>query len=488
MSLRDIKSRTMKNFLDENFLLSSKTSQQLYHEFAKGMPIIDYHCHLPPDQIANDTNFGNLTQIWLYGDHYKWRAMRANGVDESYCTGNKPDFEKFRKWAETVPYTLRNPLFHWTHLELQRYFDVYQLLNADTAKKIYEECSAKLQTPEYSVRNLMRKMNVKVVCTTDDPIDSLEHHQKLKDDGFEIKILPAFRPDKAMNVDNAAAFNEYLSKLEVVSNTSITSYNNYLDALKSRHDFFASMGCSVSDHGLEQICADDYSQKEIENIFNKIHSGKELTTEESSKFKSAMLEVFAIWDCEKGWVQQYHLGALRDNNSRLQKQVGADTGVDSIGDFSQAKSLSKFLDRLNANNQLAKTILYNLNPADNEVIATMAGNFNDGSLPGKIQFGSAWWFLDQKDGMIKQINALSNMGLLSRFVGMLTDSRSFLSYPRHEYFRRILCELFGTEIENGELPNDIQWTGKIIQDICYNNANNFFNWKETVQPAIMHTV
>ena len=477
----------MKKFLDEDFLLSNKTSRQLYHEFAKKMSIIDYHCHLPPDQIANDVNFENLTQIWLYGDHYKWRAMRTNGVDETYITGNKTDFEKFKKWAETVPYTLRNPLYHWTHLELQRYFDVYEILNAGTAKKIYEECSAKLQTPEYSVRNLLRKMNVKVVCTTDDPVDSLEHHQKIKDDRFEIKILPAYRPDKAMNVDDASAFNSYLSRLETVCNTSITSYNDYLDALKCRHDFFAKMGCSVSDHGLEQIYAEDYTQAEIENIFNKIRSGKELTREENLKFKSAMLGVFAVWDRDKGWVQQYHLGALRNNNSRMMKQLGADTGWDSIGDFSQAGALAKFLNRLDADNQLTKTILYNLNPADNELMATMIGNFNDGSVPGKIQFGSSWWFLDQKDGMSKQINALSNMGLLSRFIGMLTDSRSFLSYPRHEYFRRLLCDLFGTEIENGELPNDIQWTGKIIQDICYYNASNYFNWKESTQPTKLET-
>ena len=467
----------MKKFLDENFLLQSETAKRLYHDFAEKMPIIDYHCHLPVEQIANDINFENLTQIWLYGDHYKWRAMRANGVDESYCTGNKSDYQKFEKWAETVPYTLRNPLYHWCHLELQRYFDVHKILNPESAKEIYDECTKKLQTKEYSVRNLLRKMNVKVVCTTDDPVDSLEHHQKIKDDGFEIKILPAFRPDKAMNVDDAAVFNAYINKLEAVSGITVTSYQSYLSALKQRHDFFATMGCSVSDHGLESIYAEDFSDEEINSSFKKVREGKELSIEERLKLKSALLFQFAIWDHEKGWVQQYHLGAQRNNNVRMLKSLGPDTGWDSIGDFSHAKSLAKFLGKLDSTNQLTKTILYNLNPTDNELFATMAGNFNDGTIPGKIQFGAAWWFLDQKDGMTKQLNALSNMGLLSRLVGMLTDSRSFLSYPRHEYFRRILCNLFGEEIESGELPNDVEWTGKIIQNICYNNARDYFDWK-----------
>jgi glucuronate isomerase len=467
----------MKPFLDNNFLLHTETAKKLYHDFAKQMPVIDYHCHLPVDQIADDINFENITQIWLYGDHYKWRAMRTNGVDESYCTGGKSDFEKFEKWAETVPYTLRNPLYHWTHLELQRYFDIHEVLNPESAKTIYDQCTKKLQTSEYSVRNLLRKMNVKVVCTTDDPIDTLEHHQKIKDDGFEIKILPAFRPDKAMNVDDVSAFNAYVDKLAEVSGVMVNSYQSYLDALKQRHDFFATMGCYISDHGLEYIFAEEYKDEEIGEIFNKIRSGTALSSEEKLQFKSALLNHFAVLDWEKGWVQQYHLGAFRNNNPRKLNQCGPDTGWDSIGDYEQGKSMVKFLSKLDSTNQLTKTIFYNLNPADNELIASMIGNFNDGSFPGKIQFGSAWWFLDQKDGMTKQLNTLSNMGLLSRMVGMLTDSRSFLSYPRHEYFRRIVCNLFGEEIEKGELPNDIEWTGKIIRDICYNNAKNYFGWQ-----------
>jgi glucuronate isomerase len=442
------------------------------------MPIIDYHCHLSPQQIAEDIKFENLTQGWLYGDHYKWRAMRTSGVDESYCTGDKSDYEKFEKWAATVPYTMRNPLYHWTHLELKRYFGINELLDPSTAKSVYENASAQIQTNDFSIRNLIRKMNVKVICTTDDPIDSLEYHKTLAESGFEVKIKPAFRPDKAMEVSSAANFTAYIKKLEAVANLSVSSFEDYLFALQNRHDFFASMGCSVSDHGLEEIYVEDFTGQEIEAIFTKVYGGKDLSLIEQRKFKSCMLLHFAEWDWEKGWVQQYHLGALRNNNSRMLSKLGPDTGWDSIGDFSQAAALSKFLNKLDSEDKLAKTIIYNLNPADNELMASMIGNFNDGSVAGKIQFGSGWWFLDQKDGIIKQLNALSNMGLVSRFVGMLTDSRSFLSFPRHEYFRRILCNLFGDEIENGELPNDTKWVGQIIQDICYNNANEYFGWKD----------
>jgi glucuronate isomerase len=470
----------MKTFLDENFLLTNKTAQELYHGYAKEMPVIDYHCHLSPKQIATNHQFQNLSQVWLSGDHYKWRAMRTNGIDESYCTGDKTDWEKFEQWAATVPYTLRNPLYHWTHLELQRYFGITDIVNPGSAAKIYETCTSLLQTKEYAVQNLLRKMNVALVCTTDDPIDSLEYHIQLKNDGFEIPILPAFRPDMAMNVADAAGFNAYVKKIEAVTDISVSTFDDFLYALQNRHDFFASIGCKVSDHGLEEMYAEDFTGSEIDAIFNKVHYGKQLNETEQRKFKSAMLVHFAEWDWEKGWVQQFHLGALRNNNSRMLQQLGPDTGWDSIGDFSHGRSLSTFLTKLDNENKLAKTIIYNLNPADNELMATMIGNYNDGSVAGKIQFGSAWWFLDQKDGMIKQMNALSNMGLLSKFVGMLTDSRSFLSYPRHEYFRRILCNLFGEEIENGELPNDIEWVGKVVKDICFYNARSYFGWQSVI--------
>ncbi len=466
----------MKQFLDDNFLLSTRTSEILYHEYAKYLPIIDYHNHLSPEAIANNTQFDTITQAWLNGDHYKWRAMRTNGVYEGFITGNKSDREKFDQWAATVPYTMRNPLYHWTHLELKRYFDIHDLLSAQTAGKIYEQTNKLLQTEDFRVRGLLKKMKVELVCTTDDPVDSLEHHQSIRKENFGIQVLPAFRPDKAMHVDDAVNFNNYLNQLEAAANVSISSFQDYKSALKNRHDYFVSNNCSVSDHGLENIYAEDYTEAELKSIFDKIRKGSQLTVEEIVKFKSAMLVQFAEWDFEKGFVQQYHVGAMRNNNSRKMKELGPDTGWDSIGDYPQAKALSKFLNRLDNNNTLAKTIIYNLNPADNEVFATMIGNFNDGSMAGKIQWGSGWWFMDQKEGMINQLNTLSNMGMLSKFVGMLTDSRSFLSFPRHEYFRRILCDLFGKDIENGELPNDIPWIGKLVQDICYNNTKNYFSF------------
>lgn len=467
----------MKDFLDKDFLLKTSTAKRLFHDYAADMPIIDYHCHLSPKDIAEDRIFNNITEIWLHGDHYKWRAMRTNGIHESYCTGDKTDLEKFEQWAATVPYTMRNPLYHWTHMELQRYFNVTEQLSSANAKAVYEHCSAMLQTKEFSVRNLLRKMKVKLVCTTDDPVDSLEYHKAMQDEGADIKMVPAFRPDMAMNVGNTESFLQYVKKVEVASGMHVHAFDDYLKALKSRHDFFAQMGCKVSDHGLEEIYADDYTVEEIVIIFERLLKGETLCLKCQRQFKSAMLVHFAEWDHEKSWVQQFHLGALRNNNTRMLNQLGPDTGWDSIGTFDQGKALSKFLNGLDTKDKLTKTILYNLNPADNEVLATMVGNFNDGSVAGKIQFGSGWWFLDQKDGIIKQLNALSNMGLLSRFVGMLTDSRSFLSFPRHEYFRRILCDLIGTEVEEGELPNDIEWLGKMVQDICYNNNVNYFNWK-----------
>ena len=466
----------MKPFLNEDFLLQTPTASRLYHEFAADMPIIDYHNHLPPEQIAQNKNFENLTQIWLYGDHYKWRGMRANGVDESYCTGNKSDYEKFEKWAETVPYTMRNPLYHWTHLELQRHFGVTEILNPASAKRIYEECSAKIITPEFSVRSLMTKMKVEVACTTDDPMDSLEHHQAIRADGtFTIKVLPTFRPDKFILIENPN-FKDFVQKLGLIVNLDINSFSELTKALRQRADFFASLGCRLADHGLEQIYAAEFTEATANSVFEKVILGKEITNQEALTYKSAMLHALGVMYHSLGWTQQFHLGALRNNNARALRTLGPDTGWDSIGDWSQAKAISKFLDRLDEHNQLAQTIIYNLNPSDNEMIAAMIGNFNDGSVAGKIQFGSGWWFLDQKDGMEKQMNALSNMGLLSRFVGMLTDSRSFLSFPRHEYFRRILCNLLGNEIENGELPNDIEWIGKMVQNICYYNAKEYFKF------------
>jgi len=468
----------MKEFIHDDFLLQTDTAKRLYHDHSKALPIIDYHCHISPEAIASDRRFNDLGQLWLEGDHYKWRAMRANGIDEKFITGKDTTFrEKYDRWAETVPYTMRNPLYAWTHLELSRVFGVNKILNPSTAAEIWEECTALLQQPGYSARGLMKKFNVEVICTTDDPADSLEHHLALKKEGFEIRVLPAWRPDKAMAVEDPEHYKNYISKLSDVSGVDIKSFENLIEALRKRHQFFADAGCKLSDHGIEQFYADDYSEKDIDSIFRKVISGRNLSLDEVIKFKSAMLYEMALMDWEKGWTQQFHFGALRNNNSRLLNTLGPDTGFDSIGDFTVAKSLSRFLDSLDIEGKLAKTILYNLNPRDNELIATMIGNFQDGSVAGKMQFGSGWWFLDQETGIINQLNSLSLMGLLSRFVGMLTDSRSFISYPRHEYFRRVLCNLIGDDIEKGKMPaSEFSTISMMVENISYYNAKNYFGF------------
>jgi glucuronate isomerase len=466
----------MKPFLDENFLLETKAAERLYHEYAAAMPIFDYHCHLPVAEIAENKKFASLTAIWLHGDHYKWRAMRANGINEEYITGKASDLDKFRAWAATVPKTLRNPLYHWTHLELMNPFGITgTLLSPTTADDIYARCTEMLQGDDFSTRGLLKKMRVRVVCTTDDPLDSLEHHQRLRDDPtFRVKVLPAFRPDRAMAVDDPAAFNRWVDRLAELCNCDIADYRRFLDCLTARHGFFHDMGCRLSDHGLEEPYAEDYTEAEVKAIFTKVRIGKAITGSEALVFKSAMLVEFAEMDHDRGWTQQFHLGALRNQNARAFRRLGPDTGYDSIGDFVMGRSLGRLLDRLDSRDKLARTILYVLNPRDNEMIATTIGNFQDGRIPGKIQFGSGWWFNDQKDGMERQLNALSNMGLLSRFVGMLTDSRSFLSYPRHEYFRRVLCNLFGRDMTKGELPHDFELIGETVRDISYRNAVDYF--------------
>jgi glucuronate isomerase len=472
------KEKIMPVFLSDNFLLYSDAAVRLYHDFARSMPIFDYHCHLPVRDIDEDTCFTNLTRIWLEGDHYKWRAMRTNGINENQITGDASDLEKFMAWAQTVPKTLRNPLYHWTHLELKRHFGIDRLLNPETAEEIYHTCTGMLQDINYSVRGILKKMNVRVICTTDDPTDNLEHHINIaKDKTFDIKIVPAFRPDTALAVENPTVFNGWLGKLEAASGIAVDSYSRFLEALEQRHAYFHKIGCRLSDHGLERPYAETYTQAEIAEIFDRARRRQPLTTAEILKFKSAVLLTLADMDAGRNWTQQFHFGALRNTNTRALETLGPDSGYDTIGDFSIAKPLVRFLDKLDRNQRLAKTILYVLNPRDNELIAAMCGNYQDGSVAGKIQFGSAWWFNDQKDGIERQLNALSNMGLLSRFVGMLTDSRSFLSYPRHEYFRRVLCNLVGTDMQNGELPDDFDLIGGMVQDICYRNAINFFGIK-----------
>jgi glucuronate isomerase len=470
----------MKSFLAEDFLLQTDTAQTLYHDIARDMPILDYHCHLPVAEIADDRNFENMTQIWLNGDHYKWRAMRANGIAERFITGYAADDEKFAAWAATVPKTLCNPLYLWTHLELKRYFGIGdRLLNPDTAAEIYATCNAMLQTEEFSTRNILRQMNVKLLCTTDDPVDDLSHHLKIStDSNFEITVLPAFRPDKAMVVEMPEVFNQWVDQLAAAAEVDIADYETFLTALQKRHDFFHRMGCRLSDHGLEQPYAEDFTVGDIHRIFAQVRSGQKIGHPEILQFKSAVALELARMDADKNWVQQFHLGALRNVNSRTKKTLGPDTGFDTMGDFEMARPLAAFLDRLEGNNSLAKTILYSINPGDYDMLAAMIGNFQDGEVPGKMQFGAAWWYNDQKHGIERQLIALSNVGLLSRFVGMLTDSRSFLSYPRHEYFRRILCNLLGNEVATGELPDDLDLLGGMVKDICYYNAVSYFGFNE----------
>jgi glucuronate isomerase len=465
------------SFLQEDFLLQSDFAKILYHDYVKNLPIIDYHCHLSPSDIAIDRQFENLTSVWLDGDHYKWRAMRTLGIDERFITGNAPDEEKFDQWAYTVPYTLRNPLYHWSHLELKRYFGVDNLLKPETAREIYKDCSFKLGEKEFSARNLLIKQNVEVICTTDDPVDSLDHHKRISTEMFEVKVLPTFRPDKSFAIEKPKTYKSYLDSLSRASGVKIKDYPSLLEALDQRIQYFEAHGCRLSDHGLENLYFNsDQKSLHADTIFKKVIQEDSLSKIEIEFFKySVLLELGKIYH-EKGWTQQFHLGALRNTNSRKLERLGPDTGFDSIGDFKQGKGLAGFLNELDRTNQLAKTILYNLNPADNELMAAMIGNFNDGSVKGKVQYGSAWWFLDQKDGMTKQLNTLSNIGLVSCFIGMITDSRSFLSFPRHEYFRRILCNLFGQDVMNGELPNDEKWLGKIVSDICYHNAKSYFNF------------
>lgn len=460
--------------MDENFLLQTETAQQLYHNHAAKMPIYDYHCHLSPQEIAADKQYDNLGEVWLEGDHYKWRAMRANGISEEFVTGNASWRDKFQKWAETIPQTLRNPLYHWTHLELQRYFGIDTLLNPETAGEIFDQCTALLRTPEYSARNLMRKMNVKLVCTTDDPVDSLEYHKQLQHEGFEIKVLPTFRPDKAANLADPVAYKQYIQTLESAADIEITGFISLIEAIDKRHEYFHSIGCRLSDHGVAYVPDAEASATELDAIFRKVMKGQTVTLQESDAYLAAFLYEAGKMNHARGWAQQFHVGVFRNNNSRLFKVLGPDTGFDSIADYRQGPGFVRLLDRLDSSDQLAKSILYNINPADNELFATLIGNYQDGSSPGKIQFGSGWWFLDQKDGMERQMNALSQLGLLSRFIGMLTDSRSFLSYPRHEYFRRILCNLIGTDVENGEIPADMGLLGQMVENICYNNAVEYY--------------
>ena len=465
------------SFIHEDFMLSNDYARELYHGSAEALPIIDYHCHLSPQEIAENIQFRDITQLWLGGDHYKWRALRGNGVPEEYVTGNGSSWEKFEKWAETMPYAMRNPLYHWSHLELSRVFGINKILKPETAREIYDECNAMLATEEFRGQALIRKFDVEVVCTTDDPADDLRWHKKIAEHPFGTKVLPAWRPDKAMAIENPVAYKAYLEKLGEAAGMEITSYADLCDALQKRHDFFASMGCKLSDHGMDTFYAADYTEVDIEYIFNKVLMGQTPEPDEILQFRSAFFFDQAVMDAEAGWAQQFHVGPLRNNNEKMFKLVGPDTGFDAIHDLPLAAAGHKFFSRLAAEDRLAKTILYNLNPKDTEVLLAMAYTFNDGTVPGKMQLGAAWWFLDQEDGIRKQLNALSAHGLLSRFVGMLTDSRSFISYPRHEYFRRILCDVLGRDLADGKLPvSEMDFIHQMVADISYNNAKHYFDF------------
>ncbi|MFC7395043.1 glucuronate isomerase [Scopulibacillus cellulosilyticus] len=467
----------MRNFMDEKFLLKNETAVKLYHDYAKEMPIIDYHCHLSPKEIYENKTFKNITEIWLYGDHYKWRLMRSNGVDEEFITGSASDYDKFMAWAKTVPMTIGNPVFNWTHLELQRFFGVYDLLNENSAPEIWEKVNALLNSDGFGARDFIKKSNVKVVCTTDDPTDSLEYHLKLKEESdFDVKVLPSFRPDKGLEI-NRDGFVQWVRKLEDVSEIKIESYDDFLTALESRVRFFHFVGGRVSDHAIDKMMYGESTKEEAAKFFNEALQGGKVSAEGEKKYKTFTLKFLGQLYSELGWGMQFHINALRNNNSRMFDVLGPDTGFDSMNDEEIAKPLASLLNQLEKENKLPKTIIYSLNPNDNHVIATMIGNFQGGGIPGKIQFGTAWWFNDNKDGMIEQMKALSNVGLFSRFIGMLTDSRSFLSYTRHEYFRRLVCSVIGEWVENGEVPNDVEFLGKIVQGISFDNAKEYFGFE-----------
>ncbi len=463
----------MKSFIHDDFLLQTDAARELYHTYAKSEPIYDYHCHLPPAQIADNHAFADLAEIWLGGDHYKWRAMRSNGVDERVCTGNAAPWEKHVAWCAAVPYTLRNPLYHWSHLELKRYFGIDAVINPASAKEIWEQANARL--PGMRVHDILAANKVAVICTTDDPADSLDIHERIRKTGIKTRVYPTFRPDKAFIVHQPTAFNAYLEKLAGAAGSGkIKSFDDFIATLKKRHDDYHEFGARLSDHGMETIFAESCTPAEAKAIFDAARQGRAATPDDLARFSSFLLLLLGRWDAARGWTKQLHLGGIRNNSSRLLKQLGPDTGLDSVGDFPHARALSRYLDSLDVTGELPRTVLYNNNPADNYVFATMIGNFQDGSVAGKMQFGSGWWFLDQKEGMEWQMNALSNLGLLRRFVGMLTDSRSFLSYTRHEYFRRVLCNLLGGDMERGELPDDPALIGTMVREICFSNARGYF--------------